>query len=87
MVPDFYIRELFTWLKTDTVWSKWDKVQLVLWLIGWPYTGGAILVLLLLGQPWHAGLYVLNYPALWMFKPHVVRCHVFKWKKNYEYPY
>lgn len=87
MVPYLYLSELFTWLKTNEIWSRADKFKLVLWLFSFAWTTLAIIFIALAGLGWLiAGLYALNYPALWMFQPAIVKNHKFAWRRNYENP-
>ena len=93
MIPNLYLTELFTWLKTNTIWSTYQKFQLVLWLLAFIYTTIAIITISiasLIGPESYwlvAGLYVLNYPALWLFQPNVVKNHKLRWKRDYDCPY
>ncbi len=87
MIPILYLSELLPWLKSDLFWSKWDKIKLVLWLASWPYTLGATIFLLCTSGYLYAGIYTLNFLALWLFQPNVVKNHSFKWKRDYDFPY
>lgn len=87
MIPILYLSELIPWLKSDLIWSKWDKLKLVLWLASWPYTLVVVIGLLLSGAYLFAGVQALNFLALWLFQPHVVKNHSFKWKRDYDFPY
>ena len=87
MIPILYLSELLPWLKSDLIWSKWDKIKLVLWLASWPYSLAAIIFLIFTSGYLYAGIYALNFLALWLFQPAVVKNHSFKWKRDYDFPY
>lgn len=85
MIPNLYLTELLSWLKTNTEWTKFQKFKLVLWLLSWVYTTGAVVLFsaasIVEDLPWiFAGMYLLNYPALWLFKPNIVRNLAIYWR-------
>ena len=87
-----YLSELHIWLRTKNQWSKWAKFKMVCWLGSFLYTTLAIILLSWSHLAYEnlswlvIGLYTLNYPALWIFQPYVVKSHKLKWKRPYETP-
>jgi len=80
MLPPLYLSELISWLKTDTLWTVFDKFKLCVWLAAWVYTTVAVILLLVTASGSIAGLYALNYLALLMLKPRIVSNHAFYWR-------
>jgi len=80
-----YINELYDWIRRNRDWPKKDKFKLLLWLLSFVWTSLAVVFMALMGTNWPVvGLYLLNYPALLVFKPNIVKQYKFAWRRADE---